>query len=133
MIIVNKTTWSNYIDKNFKKLDKDIECDVLVIGGGICGILCAYHLSESGKKVVLLEMDKIASKKSLKTTATITAIEDINYFDLINQFGEDKAKLYLEANLFALNEYKKLAKEFDFDFEECSSYKYSKNDDGEID
>ena len=132
MITLNKTTWSSYINKSFPKLEKDIDCDVLVIGGGICGILCAYYLSKSGKKVVLLEMDKIASKKSLKTTATITAIEDINYFDLINQFGEDKAKLYLEANLFALNEYKKLAKEFDFDFEECPSYKYSKKDDGEI-
>jgi glycerol-3-phosphate dehydrogenase len=72
--MLNKTTWSGYIEKSFPKLDKDMECDVLVIGGGICGILCAYYLSKSGKKVALLEMDKIASKKSLKTTATITAI-----------------------------------------------------------
>ena len=130
--MLNKTTWSGYIEKSFSKLDKDMECDVLVIGGGICGILCAYYLSKSGKKVVLLEMDKIASKKSLKTTATITAIEDINYFDLINDIGYENAKLYLEANLFALNEYRKLASEIDFDFEECPSYKYSKEDGGEI-
>ena len=132
MIILNNTTWSGYIEKTFPKLEKDIECDVLVIGGGICGILCAYHLQASGKKVVVLESDRICGKKSLKTTATITAIEDLMYYELINEYGVEKARLYLEANLYALNEYRNLAKEIDFDFEECSSYKYSKIDDGEI-
>ena len=132
MITLNKTTWSGYIEKSFPTLREDVTCDVLVIGGGICGILCAYYLKKSGKKVIVLEMDKIGSKKSLKTTATITAIEDLNYYDLINKFGEDVAKMYLEANLFALNEYRKLAEEIDFDFEECPSYKYSKSDNGEI-
>lgn len=129
---MNNTTWSGYIEKEFPKLNEDLDCDVLVVGGGICGILCAYFLQLSGKKVILLEADKICGKKTLKTTATITAIEDLMYYDLINQFGVEKAKLYLEANLFALNEYRNLAKEIDFDFEECPSYKYSTNDDGEI-
>ena len=126
------TTWSGYIEKEFPRLDEDMECDVLVVGGGMCGILCAYYLQQSGKRVILLEADKICSKKTLKTTATITAIEDVMYYDLINQLGVEKAKLYLEANLFALNEYRKLSNEFDFDFEECSSYKYSTVDNGEI-
>ena len=117
--IMIETTWSGYIEASFPKLEKDLECDVLVIGGGICGILCAYYLKKEGKKVILLEADKICRKKSLKTTATITAIEDLMYYELINELGMDKAKLYLEANLFALNEYRKLAAEFDFDFEEC--------------
>lgn len=132
MIILNKTTWEGYIQKVFPKLEEDIECDVLVIGGGICGILCAYHLNQNGKKVVVLEADRICQKKTLKTTATITAIEDLMYYDLINQFGIEKAKLYLEANLFAINEYRKLSDKIDFDFEECPSYKYSTIDDGKI-
>ena len=123
-----KTTWSGYINKSFPKLDKDISCDVLVVGGGICGILCASFLKKKGKNVVLLEMDKIAGRKTEKTTAFITAIEDLNYSDLIETIGYKNAKLYLEANLFALGEYKKLAKELDFDFEECPSYKYSLTD-----
>lgn len=129
---MQKTTWCGYIDKKFPKLEKDIECDVLVIGGGICGILCAYKLFMDGKNVVVLEADNICGKKSLKTTATITAIEDLMYYDLIDKYDEEVARLYLEANLYALNEYRKLSKKFDFDFEECSSYKYSTVDNGII-
>lgn len=132
MIIIIKTTWSSYIKKSFHKLDKDLECDVLIVGGGICGILCAYFLKESGKSVVVLEADNICGKKTIKTTASITAIEDLMYYELIDEIGIEKAKLYFEANLFALNEYRKLATKFEFDFEECSSYKYSNFDDGTI-
>ena len=129
---MNNTTWSGYINKTFPRLQNDVSCDVLVIGGGICGILTAYFLMQSGKKVILLEADRICEKKTKKTTATITAIEDLMYYDLINKMGFETARQYLEANLFALNEYRKLSTLFDFDFEECPSYKYSKVHDGEI-
>lgn len=46
--------------KNFAKLDKDIDVDVCVIGGGITGISTAYLLSKAGLKVCVLEKDKIA-------------------------------------------------------------------------
>lgn len=46
--------------KNFAKLDKDIDVDVCIIGGGITGISTAYLLSKAGLKVCILEKDKIA-------------------------------------------------------------------------
>lgn len=46
--------------KNFAKLDKDIDVDVCVIGGGITGISTAYLLSKADLKVCVLEKDKIA-------------------------------------------------------------------------
>ena len=45
---------------NFNSLDKDINVDVCVIGGGITGISTAYLLSKAGLKVCVLEKDKIA-------------------------------------------------------------------------
>ena len=110
--------------KDFPTLTKNTKTSVLVVGGGICGILCAYFLVKEGLDVILLESDKICNKKTLKTTAVITALEDVMYADLLNDFGREKTKLFLEAKLFALNEYRKLSKKFDFDFEECSSFKY---------
>lgn len=120
-----KTIWEDSITKKFDRLYVDIKTDVLVIGGGICGILCAHRLTKAGKKVILVEQNTIASGKTKKTTACITALQDVMYHKLIKSIGYNKAKLYFEANLMAIDEYKELAKKYDFDFEEVSSYKYS--------
>ena len=34
----------------FKQLNKDIKTDILIIGGGLSGISCAYQLKETGNK-----------------------------------------------------------------------------------
>ncbi len=120
------TIWQEIQLPKYPSLDRDITTDVLVVGGGICGVLCAYRLAKK-YKVVLVEANQIASSRTCKTTATITALQDIRYRDLIQQKGIKTAQLYLEANLECLREYESLAQEFDFDFERVASYKYFKN------
>ena len=50
----NKSLWSKYLKNEKKcvnqKLEKDLECDVLIIGGGISGILTSYYLNDSNLK-----------------------------------------------------------------------------------
>ncbi|TLY00727.1 MAG: FAD-dependent oxidoreductase [Thaumarchaeota archaeon] len=43
------------VTTRFPKLDHDISLDVVVVGGGMAGISCAYHLNKKGHKVALLE------------------------------------------------------------------------------
>ena len=125
---MNKTIWNEIDSDNYEKLSSNISTDVLVIGGGICGILCAYRLAKEKKNVILVEQNRIGGIKTRKTTAVITALQDLLYSDLVNTLGYEKARLYLESTLMAINEYKSLALEYDFDFEEVSSYKYSLSD-----
>ena len=40
------------------------ESDVLIIGGGICGVTTAFHLAQHGERVTLLERGDIASEAS---------------------------------------------------------------------
>lgn len=123
-----KSIWEEYKNIKFPSLKENLKTEVLVIGGGISGILCAHYLKESGKEVVLVEMDRIANKKTRKTTAVITALQDMMYHD----YPIDTAKLFLKANLNALEEYKKLANKYDFDFEECSSFKYAQQNEKDL-
>ena len=43
----------------FDELEGDQSTEVLIIGGGLAGILCAYFLQESGVDYMLLEGDSI--------------------------------------------------------------------------
>ena len=47
-----KQTWEH---PDFAALEGDISTDVLIIGGGMAGILCAYMLQRAGVPYVLAE------------------------------------------------------------------------------
>lgn len=47
-------------------LNRNLRTDVAVIGAGITGILTAYKLQKTGKEVVLLEANRIASGQTGK-------------------------------------------------------------------
>ena len=110
---------------SYAKLEEDIKTKVLVIGGGIAGMLCAYRLTKLGIDNVLVEKSKIGSGITSKTTATITAITDKPYYKIYEDSGYEKTLGFLKANLKAIQEYKLLSKELDFDFEELSGMAYS--------
>lgn len=110
-----------------KELDQDIRADVLVIGGGICGMLTAYHLSTVGKEVVLVTDHHVGDGRTSRSTAVITALQDIQYHQLA-KVDEEKARLFLEANLEAVVAYKRLHQNLDFELENVSSYKYASAD-----
>ncbi|MGL6209019.1 MAG: FAD-dependent oxidoreductase, partial [Paracoccaceae bacterium] len=39
-------------------------CDVVVIGGGVMGVMTAYHLAERGLRVVVCEKGRVAGEQS---------------------------------------------------------------------
>ena len=43
----------------FGPLRSDLKTDVLIIGGGIAGLLCAYQLAQAGVDYALVEADRI--------------------------------------------------------------------------
>lgn len=126
--IVQKSIWEDIVLPVFPTLDKDIETEVLVIGAGISGLLIADRLRKEGKKVIVVEKNRVGGERTKFTTATITALEDIRYGDLINKYGMEFAKTYLKANIGAIQKYRDLSETLDFDFESVSSYKYAKTE-----
>ena len=109
----------------FPKLEGDKTTDVLIIGGGLCGILCAYFLKQAGIDCILAEGGKIADGATGNTTAKITSQHGLIYDTLSKSRGKDIAQRYLTANQNALSTYKTLCQNIDCDFTVKPAYTFS--------
>lgn len=93
---------------HYPSLQHDIETDVVIVGGGIAGLNAAYLLTQAGKKVVVLEASGIATGTSGFTTAKVTSLHGEKYDHLQSQFGKEAAKLYAQANQWAISYYQEI-------------------------
>lgn len=126
---MKKSVWTDSIKlPEFPKADKEMKTEVLIIGGGICGILCAYMLEQKGIDYILVEGSRIGYGITKNTTAKITSQHGLIYNKLIKSVGREKAQMYLSANEKALREYRLIAENIDCDFETKDAYVYSIKD-----
>ena len=118
--------WSeNTVLPAFPALEGDVSTDVLIIGGGMAGLLCALLLKQQGVSCVVAEASRICSGATKNTTAKITAHHGLIYSRLLREKGEEKARMYLTANEAALETFRSLRTNWDCDFEEASNFVYS--------
>lgn len=130
---MEQSLWSSKINlPEFGKIRSDTKTDVLIIGGGICGILCAHLLKQANINYILVEKNKIANGTTGNTTAKITSLHGLIYNRLINSIGTDGAQKYLSANETAIKKYAKLCEKIDCDFQRLPSYTYSITDRNKI-
>ncbi|MDD3224546.1 MAG: FAD-dependent oxidoreductase [Clostridium sp.] len=126
-----KSVWDSEV--NFKKrerLNRDIECDVLIIGAGMAGLLTAYMLTKSGREVVVIDAKSTASGVTKNTTAKITCQHGLIYNSIAKEFGEEGARQYAKANELAIEKYKEIIDKENIkcDFERKDAYLYSLDD-----
>src|SRR5215210_6206103 len=84
-------------ETHFPAMAKDVTVDVAVIGGGIAGISTALLLKQAGVRVAVIEAGRVAESVTGNTTAKITSLHGLIYDQLVSDFGEEKARLYAEA------------------------------------
>lgn len=89
--------------ENYPPLKKDTETEVLIIGGGITGVTCAYCLAQKGLRPVLIEAEALCSGTTGNTTGKVTIQHDIFYSNTINKYGEEAAREYALSQTEALD------------------------------
>ncbi|MEY8752530.1 FAD-dependent oxidoreductase [Alkalicoccobacillus gibsonii] len=116
----------------FDSLSESVNVDVAIIGGGISGLTTAYLLSQEGKKVALLEADRLCEGTTGHTTAKITAQHGAIYDEFVNHLGVGGAKTYYEANQRAVDFVRELVEEHNIpcQFEMEDAYLYATTDQG---
>lgn len=135
-----KSIWMKDKKKKYDKLNQNISCDVLIVGGGLSGLLSAYQLKEHAERLVLIESDEIASGATGRNTGKVTFQHGLELQKIFHYHGEDKTRLYYEENEKAIHAlYHIMEKEqIECDWQiktalvGCKSEEYEKNVDKEI-
>lgn len=129
-----KPKWfENIKTKVYPCLNENIKTNVLIIGGGITGISCAYELSNYYDDITLVTMNDFFEGTTGATTAKVTIQHGYLYHDLIKKLGLKKAKAYFELNNKGLSRIKDIVfkENIDCDLEILPSYLYSYNNEEE--
>ena len=91
--------WEKSADgPEYPALSGELDCDVVVVGGGIVGVTVAWELREQGAEVALVEARRIGSGATGYTTAKLSSLHGLSYLSLADKHGEDVARAYGESN-----------------------------------
>jgi glycine/D-amino acid oxidase-like deaminating enzyme len=85
-----------------RSIDRDLDADVVVVGGGITGLTTAYLLAEGGRSVVVLERGRCGQIDTGHTTAHVTMVTDVRLRDLVDRLGRTHAQTVWDAGLAAI-------------------------------
>ena len=117
----NRSIWKENVEnKKLPSLNKNITCDILIIGGGIAGLSTAYFLKDSNKKVVLIDKDKCGEGASSKNTGKLTFMQGLVYHKLEKNYSRETADLYLRSQQEAIDLITNIIKENNI---ECNLFK----------
>lgn len=127
-ILENKSIWQYDVDSlKYNKLNKDISCDILIIGGGIAGLSSAYFFRNSKYKTVLVDRKMCGSGISSMSTGKLTYMQNLIYNNLKKNYDDNKALLYLNSQKDAIDIVKNIISinNIDCDYVDTSSYVFT--------
>jgi glycine/D-amino acid oxidase-like deaminating enzyme/nitrite reductase/ring-hydroxylating ferredoxin subunit len=117
----------------YPALDAPLTVDVCVLGGGITGLTAALLLKQAGRRVAVVEADRVGTGVTGYTTGKVTALHGLVYDRLRSSFGADGARRYAQANRAGLELVARWVREraIDCDFRRRAALTYTE-DAGEL-
>jgi glycine/D-amino acid oxidase-like deaminating enzyme/nitrite reductase/ring-hydroxylating ferredoxin subunit len=102
---VRKSTpvWQEVQLPKFQTLQRPSQFDVVVVGGGVTGLSAALFLKQAGKRVCLLERDRLGQGDTVHTTAHLTCVTDARLTQLVEAYGAEQAALAWYGGASALD------------------------------
>ena len=123
-----KSFWQLEKMSGFAPLQGDTQADAVIVGAGICGLLCAYFLSCKGVgDIAVIDAEEVCGGVTSYTTAKITSQHGLIYAKLLEGFGEEMAAQYLGANENAVGLYREIIsrEQINCDFTACNAWVYT--------
>lgn len=109
-------------------LTDDLDCDVVVVGGGIAGLATAWYAAGEGLDVVLLEAGRVGSGVTGHTTAKVSVLQGLVYRTLARRHGPWVARQYAQAQQAGLDALHKVVagEGIECELEDQPSYTYAR-------
>ena len=89
--MVNQNWWITTLMvggyKHCPPLKQDIKCDVLIVGGGFCGVAAAAEFLRKGLKVVLIEKNIVGGSSSGRSAGFLTPDSELELHQLVRRYG----------------------------------------------
>lgn len=87
----------------FPSLEENATADVAIVGGGIAGLTTGYILAGQGLTVIIVDDGELFSGETERTTAHITAMMDLRYFELEQIHGRDRTEAIARSQRAAID------------------------------
>lgn len=109
--------WKNDLKNNSynNRLEKNLKCDVLIIGGGITGLTTAFYLNDSNKDVVLIDKSTIGNGVTANSTGKLTVMQDIIYSKIERICDFETAYKYYKSQKCAMKLVDNIIKTYNLD------------------
>lgn len=125
--MLNNSIWESETQTNFKSINKNINLDIAIIGGGITGLSVAYFLKDEKLKTALFEKDKLCSSVTSRTTGKITFLQQGLITKIRKVYDIEKAKEYYNSQKEAISILTNIIdkENIDCDLHKVSSYYFT--------
>ena len=112
MLHNGKLFWPHTFEgHDYPQLDTSIQCEVLIVGGGMSGALSAYTFAQAGYQTVLIDKGKIAAESSAANTGLLQYMSDKALHECIEDFGAEAAYHFYRQSYEGLSRIEELCHE----------------------
>jgi len=87
----------------FRSLDRSLDVDVAVVGGGVAAVTAAHLLKQAGVRVALIERDRCGGGQTSRSTAHLTAVADVPLSRLVDRVGAENTRALCDAGFAAIS------------------------------
>jgi len=92
------------VTDRFPVLDHDSTVDVTIVGGGIAGVSCAFHLTNAGYNVLVLEKEEVGSGATGASSGILYYGSGGNFIEASQRHGKETARVLWKETEKAIEE-----------------------------